>query len=98
MLGQLGYFKIFAADKLPAAIERFEKEATRVLHVLDTRLGHSAHLGGAAFGLADIMTWPWIASARKRLGFDLATMPNLLRWADRVAERPGVQRGMQVPG
>jgi GST-like protein len=97
MLGQLGYFKIFAAEKIPAAIERFQREAGRVLGVLDSRLGHSAYLGGEAFGLADIMTWPWIASARKRLGFDLVDMPNLSRWADAIAERPAVQRGMAVP-
>ena len=97
MLGQLGYFKVFAAEKLPPAIERFQNEAARVLRVLDTRLGHSAHLGGEVFGLADIMTWPWIASAQKRLAFDLAPMPNLARWFANIEARPAVQRGMAVP-
>ncbi len=97
MLGQLGYFKLFAAERVPAAIERFEKECARVLRVLDTRLAGSAHLGGEAYGIADIMTWPWIASARKRLGFDLADTPNLARWFAAVGARPAVQRGMAVP-
>ena len=97
MLGQLGYFKVFASEKLPAAIERFEREVARVLRVLDTRLGASAHLGGAAYGLADIMTWPWVASGQKRLGVDLAAMTNLARWFSEVGARPAVQRGMMVP-
>jgi GST-like protein len=97
MLGQLGFFKVFSAEKIPAAIERFEKESARVLRVLDTRLGQSAHLGGAHFGLADIMNWPWIRTAQLRLGFDLAAMPNLSRWFESVGARPAVQKGVAVP-
>ncbi len=97
MQGQLGYFKVFAAEKVPLAIERFEREVARVYGVLDTRLGASAHLGGEAFGLADIMTWPWISSGQKRLGIDLAPLPHLARWFASVGDRPAVQRGVAVP-
>ena len=97
MLGQLGYFKVFAAEKLPAAIARFEGETDRILGVLDTRLGQSEHLGGAQYGLADIMTWPWINSAAKRLGKSFDARPNLARWVEAVGSRPAVQAGMKVP-
>ncbi len=97
MLGQLGYFKVFAKDKVPAAIDRFQTECDRVLGVLDTRLGMAANLGGTAFGLADIMTYPWIATARERLGFDFSSRPNLARWTDAVGARPAVIKGMAVP-
>ncbi len=97
MLGQLGFFKIFAKEKLPMAIERYENESARVLKVLDTRLAESTHLGGADYGLADVMTWSWVNAANKRLGFDLAPMPNLARWHATIAERGAVQRGMAVP-
>lgn len=97
MLGQLGYFKVFASEKVPMAIDRFEKESARVLKVLDTRLAESPHLGGAEYGLADIMNWSWINASTKRLGVDLAPMPNLARWHAAIAERPAVQRGMAVP-
>ena len=97
MLGQLGYFKVFAKEKVPAAIDRFQTECDRVLGVLDTRLGRAAHLGGTAFGLADIMTYPWVASARERLGFDFSKLPNLARWTEAVAARPAVAKGMAVP-
>ena len=97
MLGQLGYFRVFAKEKVPAAIDRFQAECDRVLGVLDTRLGQATHLGGTAFGLADIMTYPWVAAARERLGFDLSHLPNLARWVDAVGARPAVVKGMAVP-
>ena len=97
MLGQLGFFKIFSAEKIPAAIARFEKETDRVLDVLDTRLAASEHLGGAEYGLADIMTWPWLNGAVTRLGKSLEARPNLARWMAAVGGRPAVQAGMKVP-
>ena len=97
MLGQLGYFKVFASEKVPAAIDRFETESERILDVLDTRLAQSEHLGGAQYGLADIMTWPWINSAMQRLGKSLDARPHLARWVAAVGARPAVQAGMKVP-
>ncbi len=97
MLGQLGYFKVFAKEPVPAAIAQFEAEVARVLGVLDTRLAKSANLGGSGFGLADIMTYPWVVAARDRLGVDFSAMPQLTRWLAETAVRPGVARGMAVP-
>jgi GST-like protein len=97
MMGQLGFFKNFAAEKVPMAIDRYEKEVARVLRVLDTRLGESGFLGGDEYGLADVMTWSWVNSGQKRLGVDLAPMSNLARWYATIAERPAVQRGLAVP-
>jgi GST-like protein len=97
MLGQLGWFKLAAPEKLPLAIDRFERESLRVLGVLDTRLGASAYLGGASYGIADIMTWPWIRSAQVRLQLDLGGFTHLMRWFADVAARPAVQRGLAIP-
>ena len=97
MLGQLGYFKMSASEKQPAAIARFEAETDRILGVLDTRLAQSEHLGGAQYGLADIMTWPWINSAMRRLDKSLDARPHLARWLAAVGARPAVQAGMKVP-
>ena len=97
MLGQLGFFKVFSKEKIPMAIERFEKESLRVLGVLETRLGASAYLGSGEYGLADIMTFPWVRSARARLGVDFSAMPNVVRWLDEIEARPAVQRGLAIP-
>ena len=97
MLGQLGYFKVFAAEKVPLAIDRFERESLRVLRVLDTRLGQSAFLAGPDYGIADIMTWSWVRSAQMRLGLEQSDLVHLMRWFADIAARPSVQRGLAVP-
>ena len=72
-------------------------KAQRVLRVLDTRLARSAFLGGGDYGLADIMTWPWIRSAQLRLGLELGELAHLMRWFAEIAARPAVQRGLAIP-
>ena len=96
-LGQLANWKILADEKLPAVIARFEREADRVFRVLDGQLGNHAHLSGREYGVADVMTWPWINIAESTLGLDLSPYVNLKRWFGTVAERPAVQRGLKVP-
>ncbi|MBV9078488.1 MAG: glutathione S-transferase N-terminal domain-containing protein [Methylobacteriaceae bacterium] len=96
-LGQLWNFKVFAAEKIPSVIGRFEAESARVFRVLDGQLGRHAHIVGEAYGIADVMTWPWIHAAVTRLGLALDANPHLARWYAAVAARPAVQRGLAVP-
>jgi GST-like protein len=96
MLGQLWHFKVFARERLPYAIERYENEATRLLAVLDGELVHRTYLVGAQYGIADIMTWPWI-NALAKIGRSLARTAHLKRWHAEIAERPAVQRGIAIP-
>lgn len=96
-LGQLWNYRIFAAEKIPAVIARFEREAARVYGVLDGVLAGRSHLAGEAYGIADIMTWPWIHAGLVHIGVDLDASPNIRRWYDTVAARPAVQRGLRVP-
>lgn len=96
MIGQLWHFKVFAAQKLPYAIERYERESVRILRVLDGVLAKRTYLAGSDYGIADIMTWPWINAAPK-LGLDLSATPHLDRWHKTIAARPAVQRGILVP-
>lgn len=96
-LGQLWNWKIFADEKLPQVIGRFEKEAGRIFRVLDGRLAGNAYLAGTTYGIADIMAWPWIRVAGVNLGLDVSEYRNLQRWFDGVGARPAVQRGLAVP-
>lgn len=96
-LGQLWHFTVFAPEPVPAAVKRFTKEAERVLRVLDTRLADHAHLAGDIYGIADVMTWPWIRAAAETLSLDIESKPHLARWFAAVGKRPAVQRGMAVP-
>ena len=96
-LGQLWHYQVFAAEKLPQVIARFERETDRVLRVLDAQLGPRRYLIGDLFGVADVMTWPWINAAASKLGVDLAPYPNLVRWFTEIGARPAVRRGLRIP-
>jgi len=96
-LGQYWNFAVFADEKLPTVIARFEREARRVFGVLDGQLARHEHLAGPAYGIADVMTWPWINAATDKLGFTLDAHPHLARWFETVGRRPVVQRGLLVP-
>jgi GST-like protein len=95
MLGQLGYFTKFAQEKVPHAIERFTKEADRLLRVLDKRLGETQYIAGA-FSIADIMNFTWPNAARTFLGMDLSGYPHVTRWLDELAARPAFAKALAM--
>lgn len=94
MLGQLGHFRSYAPEKLPYAVDRYAREASRLFHILDKRLGEVEYLAGE-YSMADIATFPWIRSYRKDVGAN--DYPNLTRWLDAISARPAVARGVLVP-
>jgi GST-like protein len=95
MLGQAHHFRRFAPERIPYAIERFEKEAARLYAVLDRRLQTVEYLAGD-YSIADIACYPWVARCEWQ-GVTLDDFPNVRRWFTAISERPAVQRGMQVP-
>jgi len=96
-LGQLWNYKIFAPEKIPAVIGRFERETARVFRVLDGQLKSHEHIAGDTFGIADVMTWPWINAAVSKIGVSLDDAPYLQRWHATIGRRPAVIRGLAVP-
>ncbi len=96
-LGQLWNYKIFASEKIPYVIGRFEAEANRIYRVLEGQLARHSHITGEAYGIADVMTWPWIHAGLTKLGLALDATPNLARWYMAVGARPAVLRGLVVP-
>lgn len=95
MLGQLNHFKKYAPEKIPYAIERYEKETLRLYGVLDGQLQEREFLCGD-YSIADIATYPWIAIYEMQ-GLTLDSHPNLKRWVETMQQRPAVERGMAVP-
>ena len=93
MLGQYGHFAIFAEEKVPYGIARYETESRRLFGVLETVLADQAYLMGE-FGLADIAHAPWVLTMRDHYGFDVSAYPKLSAWCDRFASRSAVQRGV----
>lgn len=74
-------------------IERFGKEALRLVAVLDYQLAKHDYLAGDQFTVADIATWCWVRSY-KWVKVDITTKPRVVEWVDRVRARPGVERGI----
>ncbi|UBF27725.1 glutathione S-transferase N-terminal domain-containing protein [Kovacikia minuta CCNUW1] len=95
MFGQLNHFKKFAPEKIPYAIERYEKETLRLYGVLDQQLADREFICGE-YSIADIATFPWVASYEFQ-GLTLDAHANLKRWFETVQVRPAVQKGMNVP-
>jgi GST-like protein len=94
MFGQANYF-CRLEEKIPYAIERFQKEARRLYNVLDQELGRRDYLA-SEYSIADIATYPWVWRHEMH-GVKLAEYPNVKRWYDTISKRPAVQKGMEIP-
>lgn len=95
MMGQANVFYRYAEDKIPFAIERYQREARRLFEVLDKRLGHSEYLAGD-YSIADIANWSWVKSYEWS-GIDINGLNHLKRWLDTIAARTAVEKGRRVP-
>lgn len=95
MLGQLWWFRHGACSAPPneQALERYGREVRRLYGVYEQRLASSAWLAGGSYSIADIATWPWLASHHE-LGLDMAAYPAVSAWLERIARRPATARGM----
>ncbi len=95
MQGQANVFFRYAPEKIPFAIERYQKETRRLYEVLEGALAKGPYLAGA-YSIADIATYPWVRG-HEWAGVSIDGLPNLQRWLQELGERPAVQRGMEVP-
>jgi len=95
MMGQANVFFRYAPEKIPYAIERYQREVRRLLEVLNGRLEGNEYLAGD-YSIADIANWCWV-SGYAWAGVSIEGLDHLRRWLDRIAARPAVQRGRKVP-
>jgi len=95
MLGQAHHFRQYAPERYAYAYDRYTNEANRLYGVMDRRLGEAPYLAGEHYTIADIAAYPWTRSY-ERQGVDIEDYPNVKRWQAAIAERPAVQRGLEV--
>ena len=95
MLGQNHHFRQYAPEKIDYAVNRYTNEAKRLYGVMNKQLETSKFIAGDSYTIADIATFPWTRSTQNQ-GIDWADYPHLKAWFDQIAERPAVQRGVQV--
>ena len=89
MLGQNHHFNVYAPEKVPYAIKRYNDEASRLYAVLDLRLAQRKYIC-SDYSISDIVCYPWIAR-HERHQINLDDFPSVKRWFDTMSERPAVQ-------
>jgi GST-like protein len=88
------YFADAAPEKSLAAITRFTKILQRLAAVLEKRLAEDDVLAGT-YSIADMAVYPSVAAAAAQ-AINLDAYPATKRWADKMAARPAVARGMAL--
>ena len=74
-------------------LERFAREAQRLMGVLSRRLEGRDFVCGDEFTIADIALYPWVRGW-KWSKIPIVDIPHLEDWVSRVRARPGVGRGL----
>ena len=100
--GGFGHFYAYAPEKWQYPIDRFAMETKRQLDVLDRHLAQNRYLAGDEYSIADICVWPWYGALVLGKLYSAATFlsvheyTHVVRWAEEIAERPAVRRGIRV--
>jgi GST-like protein len=92
--GAIFQLSMVAPEKSAANVEFFEKRLVNALRVADARLADREYLVDE-ISVADLALYPVVAT-RKPVIEKHGGLPNLAKWAERMAARPGVGKGMQV--
>jgi len=88
------YFSDADPEQSPLAVRRFQKILQRLAAVLEKRLAEDDVLAGT-YSIADMAVYPSVAAAAAQ-AINLDAFPATRRWADRMAARPAVARGMAL--
>jgi GST-like protein len=100
--GGFGHFYAYAPEKYEYPIDRYTMEVKRQLDVLNRQLENSLYLCGDTYSIADMAVWPWYGWLVQNKVYDAAEFleaggyTHVLRWANAIAERPAVKRGVKV--
>jgi GST-like protein len=95
MAGQNHHFGTYAPEKIPYAVERYQKETNRLYGVLNKRLADRAFMAGDHYTIADMASYPWIVPY-ERQGQKLEDFPNVKRWFEAIRARPATVRAYEI--
>ena len=96
LLGQVHQFLFYHPNQSKFIEEKYINYAKRIYQTLDDRLKDNEYLA-IEYSIADISTWPWIASFEKQK-MKLNKYPNVLRWYSSIMKRPAVIKGYNAIG
>ncbi len=98
-LGRLGQaLRAPESARSPHWIEVFRKETERRVGVLERFLSDSREYLAGEYSIGDIMHYPWLRVPLDLKAPELTRRPRVVAWMERIAARPAVARGMQLPG
>ena len=96
MVGQATHFRRSAPEGTGYSLDRYVSEVHRLCDVLEVRLGAQPEgarwLGGGAYSIADMATYPWIALYYEANGVRMDDLPALKGWMETISARPAVAR------
>jgi GST-like protein len=95
MLGQAAHFVRYAPEGQAYGIDRYTREARRLLNVLDGRLSEAEFLA-EEYSVADIACWPWVQNVGN-YDMSLTEFPSILRWSEAIKQRPAVASAVRSP-
>ena len=97
MLGQLNHFMNRSDEQMPLAIQRFFEESVRLYKVLDKQLAGKDYVAGD-YSIADMAIYPWSVMALGPIqGGSGESFANVAAWHERMAARPAVKAGLNIP-
>lgn len=98
MQGQANHFTRYAPEKIEYGMTRYQNETRRLYSVLEKHLKDTKqdYLVGNKCTIADIAHWGWVAAAGWA-GVEIDHFPVLKAWEERMAARPGLEKGRHVP-
>ena len=100
--GGFGHFYAYAPTKIEYAIDRYAMEVKRQLDVLNRRLAETRFIAGDDYTIADMAIFPWYGGTVKGWSYGAGEFlavqeyTHVIRWADELLRRKGVQRGRMV--
>ncbi|GFZ88829.1 glutathione binding-like protein [Dyella caseinilytica] len=95
MLGQNHHFNRYAPEKIPYAIDRYERETRRLYGVLDKRLTEGEFIAGKDYSIADMAAYPWTVSYEDQ-GINLDEFPQVKRWFTHIRDREATKRAYAI--
>ncbi|KAI0659286.1 glutathione S-transferase C-terminal-like protein [Cubamyces menziesii] len=100
--GQAVWFMLYHPEKLPSAIERYQKEILRVFGVLESVLSKQEWLVGGKLTIADLSFIPWtgvaldfVLPAVENVSFE-KEYPSVHKWHKKLTERPVIAKILAI--
>ncbi len=101
--GGFGHFFHYAPMAQEYPINRYAMETKRQLDLLDQVLATRPYIAGQTYTIADVAIWSWYGRLVQGALYpgsaeflDVNSYKSLKVWVEKIAQRPGVQKGLDV--